>query len=142
MDGTKRPVPHQSINGDEDHRTDHDVENKPGGGGTVFLAEYVAKDNEDPYKLFVSSPPILINNLKRREQSIWLQRRDTARPNDQRLWSDCRTGKLQIYRSAIADRRVKADPTSVTLAGGSAPLDGPLDQRSACIQIRRGSENR
>lgn len=42
------------------------VENKPGGGGTVFLAEYVAKDNKDPYKLFVSSPPILINNLKKK----------------------------------------------------------------------------
>lgn len=40
------------------------VENKPGGGGAVFMAEYASQDKKNDYKLFVNSPPILVNNLK------------------------------------------------------------------------------
>ena len=45
------------------------VENRPGGGGAVFLAEYATADKNNPYKLFVNSPPLLINNLKKEGNS-------------------------------------------------------------------------
>jgi putative tricarboxylic transport membrane protein len=41
------------------------VEARPGGGGSVFIMEYVIKDKKNDYKLFLSSPTMLINNLKR-----------------------------------------------------------------------------
>lgn len=43
------------------------VENKPGGGGAVFMAEYATKQVENNDMLFVNSPPIVINNLKKKE---------------------------------------------------------------------------
>ena len=43
------------------------VENKPGGGGAVFMAEYATQQVENNDMLFVNSPPIIINNLKKKE---------------------------------------------------------------------------
>lgn len=102
------------------------VENKPGGGGTVFLAEYVAKDNEDPYKLFVSSPPILINNLKKEGNSPFGYKDVTPlaqMTKDFGAIAVPANSKFTDLQSLID--AVKADPTSVTLAGGSAP--GSMD---------------
>lgn len=102
------------------------VENKPGGGGTVFLAEYVAKDNEDPYKLFVSSPPILINNLKKEGNSPFGYKDVTPlaqMTKDFGAIAVPANSKFTDLQSLIDE--VKADPTSVTLAGGSAP--GSMD---------------
>lgn len=102
------------------------VENKPGGGGTVFLAEYVAKDNDDPYKLFVSSPPILINSLKKEGNSPYGYKDVTPLAQITKDYgaiavsADSKYGDLQALIDAI-----KADPTKVTLAGGSAP--GSMD---------------
>ncbi|MGY5340987.1 Bug family tripartite tricarboxylate transporter substrate binding protein [Paenibacillus glucanolyticus] len=102
------------------------VENKPGGGGTVFLAEFVAKDNEDPYKLFVSSPPILINNLKKEGNSPFGYKDVTPLAQMTKDFgaiavpANSKFTDLQALIDAI-----KADPTSVTLAGGSAP--GSMD---------------
>ncbi|GKU77473.1 tripartite tricarboxylate transporter substrate binding protein [Paenibacillus sp. L3-i20] len=102
------------------------VENKPGGGGTVFLAEYVAKDSKDPYKLFVSSPPILINNLKKEGNSPYGYK--DVKPLAQltkdfgaiAVAADSKFTDLQSLIDAL-----KADPKSLTLAGGSAP--GSMD---------------
>lgn len=102
------------------------VENKPGGGGTVFLGEYVAKDNDDPYKLFVSSPPILINQLKKEGNSPYGYKDVT--PLAQlttdygaiAVAADSEFTDLQSLIDAI-----KADVTAVTMAGGSAP--GSMD---------------
>ncbi|MGE7828457.1 Bug family tripartite tricarboxylate transporter substrate binding protein [Paenibacillus sp. NPDC093718] len=102
------------------------VENKPGGGGTVFLAEYVAKDNEDPYKLFVSSPPILINNLKKEGNSPFGYKDVTPlaqMTKDFGAIAVPANSKFTDLQSLID--AIKADPTSVTLAGGSAP--GSMD---------------
>ncbi|WP_339224267.1 tripartite tricarboxylate transporter substrate-binding protein [Paenibacillus sp. FSL W7-1332] len=102
------------------------VENKPGGGGTVFLAEYVAKDNEDPYKLFVSSPPILINNLKKEGNSPFGYKDVTPlaqMTKDYGAIAVPANSKFTDLQSLID--AIKADPTSVTLAGGSAP--GSMD---------------
>ncbi|MBX4151581.1 Bug family tripartite tricarboxylate transporter substrate binding protein [Paenibacillus lautus] len=102
------------------------VENKPGGGGTVFLAEYVAKDNEDPYKLFVSSPPILINNLKKEGNSPFGYKDVTPlaqMTKDYGAIAVPANSKFTDLQSLID--AIKADPTSVTLASGSAP--GSMD---------------
>lgn len=40
------------------------VENKPGGGGAVFMADFATKEAANDYMLMVKSPPILINNNK------------------------------------------------------------------------------
>ncbi|WP_106769390.1 Bug family tripartite tricarboxylate transporter substrate binding protein [Paenibacillus faecalis] len=102
------------------------VENKPGGGGTVFLGEYVAKDNDDPYKLFVSSPPILINNLKKEGNSPYGYKDVTPLAQLTKDFgaiavpADSKYDTLESLVQAIKD-----DPSSVTLAGGSAP--GSMD---------------
>lgn len=102
------------------------VENKPGGGGTVFLGEYVAKDNDDPYKLFVSSPPILINNLKKEGNSPYGYKDVTPlaqMTKDFGAIAVSADSKYDTLESLI--EAIKTDPTSVTLAGGSAP--GSMD---------------
>jgi putative tricarboxylic transport membrane protein len=102
------------------------VENKPGGGGTVFLAEYVAKDNKDPYKLFVSSPPILINNLKKEGNSPFGYKDVTPlaqMTKDFGAIAVPANSKFTDLQSLVD--AIKVDPTSVTLAGGSAP--GSMD---------------
>lgn len=102
------------------------VENKPGGGGTVFLAEFVAKDNEDPYKLFVSSPPILINNLKKEGNSPFGYKDVTPlaqMTKDFGAIAVPANSKFTDLQSLID--AIKSDPASVTLAGGSAP--GSMD---------------
>ncbi|GGF93243.1 tripartite tricarboxylate transporter substrate binding protein [Paenibacillus abyssi] len=102
------------------------VENKPGGGGVVFLAEYVTKDKDDPYKLFVSSPPLLINNLKKEGNSPYGYKDVTPLAQltrDYGAIAVAADSKYNDIQSLIDD--IKADPTKVTLAGGSAP--GSMD---------------
>ncbi|SDS87044.1 putative tricarboxylic transport membrane protein [Paenibacillaceae bacterium GAS479] len=102
------------------------VENKPGGGGAVFMAEYATQDKKNPYRLFVSSPPILINNLKK-EGNTPYGYKDTT-PLAQ-LTKDfgaivvSADSKYSDIQSLMAD--LKADPTKLTFAGGSAP--GSMD---------------
>jgi putative tricarboxylic transport membrane protein len=102
------------------------VENQPGGGGAVFLAEYVAKDASNPYKLFVNSPPILINYNKKEGNSPFGYEDTTPLAQLTRdfgaivVKADSPYNDLKSVLDAI-----KADPTKVTLAGGSAP--GSMD---------------
>lgn len=102
------------------------VENKPGGGGTVFLAEYVTKDKDDPYKLFVSSPPILINNLKKEGNSPYGYKDVTPLAQLTKDYGAIAVSADSKYNDlqALIDG-IKADVTKVTLAGGSAP--GSMD---------------
>jgi putative tricarboxylic transport membrane protein len=102
------------------------VENKPGGGGVVFLSEYVNKDKSNPYKLFVSSPPILINNLKKEGNSPYGYKDTTPLAQltkDYGAIAVSASSKYNDLKSLIAD--IKADPKKITLAGGSAP--GSMD---------------
>lgn len=102
------------------------VENKPGGGGTVFMAEYATKDAKNDYRLFVNSPPILINNLKKEGNSQFGYKNTTPLAQLTRDYgaivvaADSQFNDLQSLIAAI-----KADPKSVTMAGGSAP--GSMD---------------
>ncbi|MCS7462672.1 tripartite tricarboxylate transporter substrate binding protein [Paenibacillus doosanensis] len=102
------------------------VENKPGGGGTVFMAEYATKDVKDNYKLFVSSPPILINNLKK-EGNTPFGYKDTTPlaqlTKDYGAIAVAAGSKYNDLKSLLDD--MKADPSKLTVAGGSAP--GSMD---------------
>ncbi|MDF2964608.1 MAG: hypothetical protein K0S39_6343 [Paenibacillus sp.] len=101
------------------------VENKPGGGGAVFLAEY-ANSKKDDYKLFVSSPPILINNLKKEGNSPFGYKNSTPLAQltkDFGAIAVSANSKYNDLKSLLND--LKADPAKLTIAGGSAP--GSMD---------------
>ncbi|MBP1935257.1 putative tricarboxylic transport membrane protein [Paenibacillus sediminis] len=102
------------------------VENKPGGGGAVFMAEYATKDVKDDYKLFVNSPPILINNLKKDGNSPFGYKDTTPLAQltkDYGAIAVPANSKYNDLKSLLDD--LKADPTKLTVAGGSAP--GSMD---------------
>ena len=102
------------------------VENKPGGGGTVFMAEYATKDVKDNYKLFVSSPPILINHLKKEGNTPYGFNDTTPLAQltkDYGAVAVAATSKYKDLKSLLED--MKKDPTKLTVAGGSAP--GSMD---------------
>ncbi|TFE24023.1 Bug family tripartite tricarboxylate transporter substrate binding protein [Cohnella luojiensis] len=102
------------------------VENKPGGGGAVFLAEYVAQDKKNPYKLFVSSPPILINNLKKEGNSPYGYKDTTPLAQLTKDYGAIVVKADSKYADINAVMNdLKADPTKVTVAGGSSP--GSMD---------------
>ncbi|WP_420799748.1 Bug family tripartite tricarboxylate transporter substrate binding protein [Paenibacillus mesophilus] len=102
------------------------VENKPGGGGAVFMAEYATKDVKDNYKLFVSSPPILINNLKKEGNTPYGYKDTTPLAQltkDYGAIAVAANSKYSDLKLLLND--MKADPSKLTVAGGSAP--GSMD---------------
>ncbi|OPH60935.1 transporter [Paenibacillus ferrarius] len=102
------------------------VENKPGGGGAVFMAEYATKDVKDNYKLFVSSPPILINHLKKEGNTPYGYADTTPLAQltkDYGAIAVAANSKYKDLKSLLTD--MKNDPTKLTVAGGSAP--GSMD---------------
>lgn len=102
------------------------VENKPGGGGAVYMAEFATKEAKNDYVLMVKSPPILINNNKAEGNSPYGYKDTTPLAQLTRDYgaivvkSDSDFKTLQDVLDAM-----KNDPKSVTLAGGSAP--GSMD---------------
>ncbi|WP_204559027.1 tripartite tricarboxylate transporter substrate binding protein [Bacillus mesophilus] len=108
------------------------VENKPGGGGAVFLAEYATQDTKNPYKLFVSSPPILINHSKKEGNSPFGYQDTTPLAQ---LTKDY--GAIVVNAdSPFTDlnsllEAIKNDPTKITAAGGSSP--GSMDHLVAIL---------
>jgi putative tricarboxylic transport membrane protein len=102
------------------------VENKPGGGGAVFLAEYATQQASNNDMLFVSSPPIIINNLKKEGNSPYGFRNTTPLAELTRDYGVIvvkNDSKYQDLSSLLED--VKKDPKKLTFAGGSAP--GSMD---------------
>lgn len=108
------------------------VENKPGGGGAVFLAEYVTGEPKNDYKLFVNSPPILINHLKAEGNSPYGYQDTTPLAQ---LTKDFGAYVVKADSSfqTLADliNALKSDPTKITVAGGSAP--GSMDHLVAVL---------
>jgi putative tricarboxylic transport membrane protein len=102
------------------------VENKPGGGGAVFLAEYVTKDKGNAYKLFVNSPPILINHDKKEGNSPFGYKDVTPLAQMTRDFGAIVVRADSPYKDlkSLLDA-IKADPSKITVAGGSAP--GSMD---------------
>ncbi|RAL21115.1 tripartite tricarboxylate transporter substrate binding protein [Thermoflavimicrobium daqui] len=108
------------------------VENRPGGGGAVFLAEYATQEKENSYKLFVNSPPILINHLKKEGNSPFGIKDVTPLAQ---MFKDY--GAIVVKAdSPIKDlssvlKELKENPQKYTLAGGSAP--GSMDHLIAVL---------
>ncbi|WP_445683229.1 tripartite tricarboxylate transporter substrate binding protein [Solibacillus sp. FSL K6-1523] len=102
------------------------VENKPGGGGAVFMATYATKEAENDHMLMVKSPPILINNLKAEGNSPYGYKDTTPLAQLTKDFGAIVVRADSPYESLtdLLDA-VKADPTSITMAGGSAP--GSMD---------------
>lgn len=102
------------------------VENKPGGGGAVYMAEFATKELKNDHVLLVKSPPILINNNKAEGNSAYGYKDTTPLAQLTRDYgaivvkADSKFNSLKDVLEAI-----KKDPKSVTLAGGSAP--GSMD---------------
>ncbi|MDQ0272664.1 tripartite tricarboxylate transporter substrate binding protein [Cytobacillus purgationiresistens] len=102
------------------------VENKPGGGGAVFMAEYATQQVENNDMLLVNSPPIIINNLKKEGNSPYGYKNTTPLAQ---LTKDY--GAIVVKAdSEFKDLKsvlevVKKDPKELTFAGGSAP--GSMD---------------
>lgn len=108
------------------------VENKPGGGGTVFMAEYATKDVKNEYRLFVSSPPILINNLKKEGNTPYGYKNTTPLAQltkDYGAIAVKADSKYKDLKGLLDD--LKADPKKITVAGGSAP--GSMDHLVAVL---------
>lgn len=102
------------------------VENKPGGGGVVFMAEYVSKDKGNPYRLFVNSPPILINYNKKEGNSPFGYKDVTPLAQMTKDFGAVvvrADSPYQDLKSLL--EAIKTDPSKITLAGGSAP--GSMD---------------
>ncbi|WP_284645846.1 tripartite tricarboxylate transporter substrate binding protein [Paenibacillus silviterrae] len=98
------------------------VENKPGGGQAVGMAEFVTKDKGNAYKLFLPSSPIIINNLKKEGNSPYSFRDLTPLAQltkDYGAIAVKADSKYNDLKSLMED--MKKDPKSITLAGGSAP---------------------
>jgi len=102
------------------------VENKPGGGGTVFMAEYATQDKANNEKLFVNSPPIIINNLKKEGNSPYGYKNSTPLAQLTKDYGAIvvkADSKYKDLKSLLED--IKKNPKNITLAGGSAP--GSMD---------------
>ncbi|MBN6885422.1 putative tricarboxylic transport membrane protein [Cytobacillus horneckiae] len=102
------------------------VENKPGGGGAVFMAEYATQQADNNDMLLVNSPPIIINHLKKEGNSPYGYKNTTPLAQ---LTKDY--GAIVVKAdSEFKDLKsvlevVKKDPKALTFAGGSAP--GSMD---------------
>lgn len=102
------------------------VENKPGGGGAVYMAEYATKEVKNDYALLVKSPPILINNNKSEGNSPYGYKDTTPLAQLTRDYGAI-VVKADSKFETLTDvlEAIKNDAKSVTLAGGSAP--GSMD---------------
>ncbi|MEH7380295.1 tripartite tricarboxylate transporter substrate binding protein [Bacillus sp. JJ1533] len=108
------------------------VEVKPGGGGSVFLAEYATQDVDNNYKLFLTSPTMLINHLKKDGNSPYGYQDTTPIAT---LFQDY--GVIAVSAdSQFNDLKslfdyMKENPSDLSVAGGSAP--GAVDHLSFLI---------
>ncbi|PLR82425.1 transporter [Bacillus canaveralius] len=102
------------------------VENKPGGGGAVFMAEYATQQVQNNDMLFVNSPPIIINNLKKEGNSPYGYKNTTPLAQLTKDYGAIvvkADSSFSNLESVLAE--VKKDPQKLTFAGGSAP--GSMD---------------
>ncbi|KAA0955773.1 tripartite tricarboxylate transporter substrate binding protein [Sporosarcina sp. ANT_H38] len=102
------------------------VENKPGGGGAVYMAEFATKEVKNDDVLLVKSPPILINNNKAEGNSPYGYKDTKPLAQLTRDYGAIVVKADSEYKTLKEVlEAIKKDPKSVTLAGGSAP--GSMD---------------
>lgn len=98
------------------------VENKPGGGQAVGIADFMSHDSTDPYRLYLPSVPLIINNLKKEGNSPYSFRELTPLAQltkDYGAIVVSADSKYTDLQTLFED--LKKDPGSLILAGGSAP---------------------
>ncbi|MFI2432738.1 tripartite tricarboxylate transporter substrate binding protein [Streptomyces sp. NPDC018693] len=99
------------------------VVNKPGGGGAIGWS-YIAQYEGDAHKLFVTSPPILLVPLAGESKQTYKDFTPIARLNTEPLAYVVKASSpFKSFGDLAA--KLKADPKSVSIAGGSGP--GSLD---------------
>ncbi|MGN7395218.1 tripartite tricarboxylate transporter substrate binding protein [Peribacillus frigoritolerans] len=102
------------------------VENKPGGGGAVFMADYATQQADNNDMLFVNSPPVIINNLKKEGNSPYGYKNTTPLAQLTKDYGAIvvkADSEFKDLKSVL--EAVKKDPRKLTFAGGSAP--GSMD---------------
>ncbi|MGL4767519.1 MAG: tripartite tricarboxylate transporter substrate binding protein [Formosimonas sp.] len=111
------------------------VENVPGASGAKFLAAYLAKDVGNDAKLFVNSPPILINNLKKEGSPSGYKDVTplAALTQDFGVLAVKAESPIKDVKELIA--KIKADPSKVSIAGGSSP--GSMDHLLALLPLQK-----
>ena len=111
------------------------VENVPGASVAIFLAAYLAKDVGNDSKLFVSSPPLLINNLKKDGSPSGYKDVTplAALTKDFGVLAVKADSPIKDVKELIA--KIKADPSKVSIAGGSSP--GSMDHLIALLPLHK-----
>lgn len=111
------------------------VENVPGASGAKFLAAYLAKDVGNDSKLFVNSPPLLINNLKKDGSPSGYKDVTplAALTQDFGVLAVKADSPIKDIKELIA--KIKADPSKVSIAGGSSP--GSMDHLIALLPLHK-----
>ncbi|MFJ7734758.1 tripartite tricarboxylate transporter substrate binding protein [Lysinibacillus sp. NPDC097287] len=98
------------------------VENKPGGGQAVGIADFMNQDSKDPYRLYLPSVPLIINNLKKEGNSPYSYKDLTPLAQLTKDYGAIvvpADSKYKDLQSLFED--LKSNPDSLSLAGGSAP---------------------
>jgi putative tricarboxylic transport membrane protein len=108
------------------------VENVPGASGAKFLASYTTKDVGNNNTVFVNSPPILINNLRKDGNSPVGYKDVTPIAGLTKDFAAIVVKADSPYKDlkSLVDA-IKADPSKVSIGGGSSP--GSLDHLSAML---------
>jgi putative tricarboxylic transport membrane protein len=98
------------------------VENKPGGGQVIGTTEFATQDVGNDYKLMLASTPFVLNYIKK-EGTAPISFRDVTPLTRLQVdygvlavKSDSEFKDLKSFMDAL-----KADPSSLTIAGGGAP---------------------
>lgn len=98
------------------------VENKPGGGQAVGIADFMNQDSKDPYRLYLPSVPLIINNLKKEGNSPYSYKDLTPLAQLTKDYGAIvvpADSKYMDLQSLFED--LKKNPDNISLAGGSAP---------------------
>ncbi|MBB4933823.1 putative tricarboxylic transport membrane protein [Lipingzhangella halophila] len=99
------------------------VENKPGGGGAIGWAD-VASTPDDPHRLFVTSPPILLVPLAGESDHDHTDFTPLAGlATEYMTFAVPEDSPLESFDDLVD--QISEDPESVSIAGGSAP--GSMD---------------
>ena len=97
------------------------IQNKPGGGQAVGMAEFVTKYKDD-YGLYIGSPPTIINYLRKEGNSPYGHNDVTPLGlmySDIAILAVKADSKYQDLQSFLKD--LKANPESMSIVGGSGP---------------------
>jgi len=98
------------------------VQNVPGGGQAVGMAEFATKYKKDDHGLYLASPPTIINNLRKEGNSPYGFKDVTPLGliySDIAILAVKADSKYKDLKSFVKD--LKENPTEISIVGGSGP---------------------